>query len=219
MGMKAFDIVLADDHEVLIEGLSALINSEENLNVSALASNGEELVKIVKQNLPHLCIVDLDMPRMNGLEASELLLKLYPDIKILILSMHKEKSLLKRIKTLGIKGYVLKTCDKCEFVFAINQILKGKTYFADEINEPFLPEEGKENHLDDSNLKPVLLSVREREVIYHLCNGLSNNQIASELHISSKTVDNHRTNIMRKLDVHNVVELVRFCIKNGLING
>lgn len=219
METKRFDIVLADDHEIMIDGLSTLINSEHNLHVIALARNGEELVAIVKNCKPDLCIVDLDMPRMNGLEASEILLKLYPDLKILILSMHKEKSLLKRIRKIGIKGYVLKTCDKSEFVFAINQVVKGKAYFADEINDPFLSDTGKENYLEGSNLKPVPLSAREKEVISHLCNGLTNNQIAAELNISYKTVENHRTNIMRKLEVHNVVELVRFCIKNGLFEG
>lgn len=217
--MKMYSIVLSDDHEIMIDGLSTLINAEKNLSVIALARNGEELVRIVKEKLPDLCIVDLDMPRMNGLEASEILLKLFPELKILILSMHKEMSLLKRIKKLRIRGYVLKTCDKSEFIFAINQLLQGKTYFTGELVDSFIPEHGEENHLDNTNLKPSTLSAREKEIIQHLCNGLTNNQIATKLHISHKTVENHRTNIMRKLEVHNIVELVRFSIKNGLFEG
>jgi len=136
MNKEVYKIILADDHEIFLESLSTLVSSEDNMQVFSKAHNGKELVDLVKENPPDLCIVDMDMPEMNGLQASESLLRIYPDIKILILTMHKEKSLIKKMMNIGIKGYLLKTCDKEEFIFAINQILKNKTYFSDDFLLP-----------------------------------------------------------------------------------
>ncbi len=215
MDKTRYNIILADDHEIFLESLSALIEAEENLHVVSCVSNGRDLVSKVKESKPDLCIVDMDMPEMNGLQASEILLKSFPDLRILVLTMHKEKSLIKKMMSLGIKGYLIKTCDKEEFLFAINRILKNKTHFSEEVIETMV----RESEISDDNSgisKLALLSGREKEIIRLLCQGFSNNQIAEKLFISSKTVDNHRTNLMRKLDVHNIVELIRFSLKHGL---
>jgi len=215
MNNAKYNIILADDHEIFLESLSALIEAEENLHVVSCVNNGRDLVSKVKESKPDLCIVDMDMPEMNGLQASEILLKSFPDLRILVLTMHKEKSLVKKMMSLGIKGYLIKTCDKEEFLFAINRILKNKTHFSEEIIETIVSEPKISG--DNSGISKIaLLSQREKEIIRLLCKGLSNNQIAGKLFISSKTVDNHRTNLMHKLDVHNVVELIRFCLKHGL---
>lgn len=215
MERPVYNIILADDHEIFLDSLSALIESVENLRVISTAKNGKELLKIVQDFLPDLCIVDMDMPEMNGLQASETLLKLYPEIKILILTMHKERSLIRKMMNIGIKGYLIKTCDKDEFLFAIHQILKNKTHFSDEVIETMVRD--SETDKSDSGISKIaLLSNREKEIIRLLCAGLNNNQIAEKLFISFKTVDNHRTNLMHKLDVHNIVELIRFSLKHGL---
>jgi len=127
--------------------------------------------------------------------------------------MHKERSLIKRMKLLGIKGYLIKTCDSDELIFAINKVLKGSTYFS---NELFT-----NSFLDDiSDIeKTSSLSKREHEIIRLLCDGNSNKKIADSLFISHKTVDTHRTNIMQKLNVHNIAELIRFCYRNGILDN
>ena len=216
MEQKKKRIILADDHEIFLESLSAMLTSEENLEILKKVSNGKELVNAVKESPPDLCIVDMDMPEMNGMQASELLLKLYADLKILILTMHKEKSLIKKMMSLGIRGYLLKTCDKEEFIFAINHILKGKNHFSEEVIEMIVNEDRVETKQSPDLTKLAALSDRENEIIGLLCNGLSNKQIAEKISISPKTVDNHRTNIMRKLEVNNIVGLIRFAIKHGL---
>jgi two-component system response regulator NreC len=209
-------IILADDHEIFLDSLTSMLTSEENLEVSVRVNNGKELVKAVQETRTDLCIVDMDMPEMNGMQASEVLLKLYPDLKILILTMHKEKSLIKKMISLGVRGYLLKTCDKEEFIFAINRILKGKNHFSEEVIETMTNEDKVETKLSPDLTKLAALSNREKEIICLLCNGLSNKQIAEKIFISPKTVDNHRTNIMRKLEVNNIVGLIRFAIKHGL---
>jgi len=213
MTNQLYNIILADDHEILIDSLASLLNNEEKFNVIAKVGNGKDLIKKTVELKPDLCVVDMDMPIMNGLEASEKLLNQFPTIKILILTMHKEKSLVRKMMQLGIKGYLLKTCDSDEFIFAINQLLKGKTHFTDEVVQNVINKKPVDS---DDIVKISNLSDREKEIIQLLCQGLSNKQIGEKLFLSYKTVDNHRTNIMRKLDVHNVVELIRFSLKNNL---
>jgi len=215
MEEKKFQIILADDHEIMLDGLSGLINSEHNLKVLALAKNGEELIDCVKKHLPDLCLVDLDMPKMDGMHASEVLLRLFPDIKIIILTMHKERSLLKRMKLLGIKGYLIKTCDSDELIFAIKKVLKGGSYFSDEILRHSFLGDIEINDIE----KTSSLSKREHEIIRLLCDGDSNKTIADKLFISHKTVGTHRSNIMQKIEVHNIAELIRFCYRNGIQDG
>ena len=133
MNPKEFNIAIADDHEIILNSLKKIINSEKNMNIVACVKNGADLITFVNNNMPDLCIIDLDMPVMNGLVASKKLLKKYPEIKIVIFTMYKLNGLLKRIKNIGIKAYIIKTCDREELIFAINQVLKGKLYYSDEI--------------------------------------------------------------------------------------
>lgn len=210
-----FNILLADDHDILLDSIEKLIELEPGLEVMAKVNNGRELINMVEIAMPDLCVVDMDMPDMNGMVASEKLLADYPGIRILILSMHADKSIIKKMVRMGVSGYLTKTCDKDDFVFAIRQVLRGKSYFSKEVLESVMREDKKTESPDDIQ-KISLLSKRESEVASLICDGLSNKQIAEKLFLSAKTVDNHRSSIMKKLDVHNVVELIRFCLKNGL---
>ncbi|MBN2174745.1 MAG: response regulator transcription factor [Bacteroidales bacterium] len=216
MDNRVYKIILADDHEILLDSLEKLIKPEKDLTVIAKVNNGHELINRVEISSPDLCIVDMDMPIMNGMISSENLLKKYPGLKIMILSMHSEKSIIKKMVRMGIKGYLTKTCDQDEFLFAIRQVLKGKSYFSNDVLESVAKEEILPEESDDLQ-KISLLSDREREILKLVCEGLINKQIAEQLFLSPKTVDNHRTSIMKKLEVHNVVELIRFCLKNSLI--
>jgi len=216
MSKTVFNIILADDHELLISSLREMINDEDNLSVVGTVNTGLELIDLVRETNIDLCIIDLNMPGISGLETSEILLKQNPEIKILILTMHKEKSLIKKMVSMGVKGYLPKTCDKDEFIFAINQILKDKIYFSNILIEDLIKEEIYQENNPSAFLKISLLTEREEEIIHHLCQGLNNKQIAAKLFVSHKTIGNHRSNIMQKLDVHHIVELMRFCIKHGL---
>jgi len=215
MENQAYKIILADDHEIMLDGLSYIIDSMPNMKITRYARNGVELIEFVEKDMPDICLIDLDMPKMNGFDASEKLLSKYPDIKIIILTMHKEKSLIKRMKDIGIMGYLIKSSDKDELVFAINRVLKGKTYFSE-----IIPDNTSKKKTNQSSEIQKIFSItkREHEIIQLLCDGDSNKQIAEKLFISHKTVDNHRTKIMQKLELHNVVELVRFCYKNDLLD-
>jgi len=212
MNNQIYRLILADDHDIMLDGLSGIINTEDNLRIVDYAKNGKELVDSVKKHKPDICIVDIDMPILNGLQASEIIKKIFPEIKIIILSMHQEVSILKKIKSIRIEGYLIKTCDKEDLIYAINRILKGKTYYTQDLIKKGSSFSNKYNDTGKFNL----LSKRELEIVKLLCIGDSNNKIASKLFISSKTVDNHRTNIMRKLEIHNIVELTRFCIRNNI---
>jgi DNA-binding NarL/FixJ family response regulator len=209
------NIILADDHEIFSDSLSVMLGAVENLHILAKVNNGYDLLRKVKESPPDICIVDMDMPGMNGLQASEQMLKLFPGIKILILTMHKDKSLIRKAMSMGIKGYLTKTCDRDELLFAISQILRNKIYFSGDVKDALAKvTETIENGSELS--KTALLTDREKEIIKLLCSGMNNRQIAETLFLSHKTVDNHRTNIMRKLNVHNIVELIRFSLKQGL---
>lgn len=207
-------IIIADDHEVILDGLSALLNAEDNLKVIATAHNGKELLEKSAELDPDICIVDIDMPVIDGLQASEMLIHRQNDFKIIILTMHNEGSILRKAKELGIKGYLLKTCDSEELIFAINKILKGKTYYTGELLST-----GVQDSTPDVNAlaRIAQLTKRELEIIPLICQGYSNSRIATKLFISPSTVDNHRTNIMRKLGVSNVARLIRFSISNKIV--
>jgi DNA-binding NarL/FixJ family response regulator len=207
-------IIIADDHEVILDGLSSILNAEDNLKVIATAHNGMELLEKSAELNPDLCIVDIDMPVLNGLQASEMLINRHNDFKIIILTMHNEGSILRKAKELGIKGYLLKTCDSEELIFAINEILRGKTYYTGQ-----LLSSGVQDSTTDGNAlaRIAQLTKRELDIIPLICQGYSNSRIATKLFISPSTVDNHRTNIMRKLGVSNVARLIRFCISNKIV--
>jgi len=207
-------IIIADDHEVILDGLSSILNAEDNLKVIATAHNGMELLEKSTELGPDICIVDIDMPVLNGLQASEMLINRHNDFKIIILTMHNEGSILRKAKELGIKGYLLKTCDSEELIFAINEILRGKTYYTGQ-----LLSSGVQDSTTDGNAlaRIAQLTKRELDIIPLICQGYSNSRIAAKLFISPSTVDNHRTNIMRKLGVSNVARLIRFCISNKIV--
>lgn len=217
MDNNNYHILLADDHELILSSLKSLINSEENLKVTGTFATGRTLIEAIDNEIPDLCIIDLNMPGLTGLETAEILLKKHESLKILILTMHKEHSLIKKMMQIGIKGYVPKSCDRDEFIFAIQQVLKGKTYFSSIAIEKVIDAETHKNELNDHDLTKIAsLSKREMEIIHYLCQGFSNKQIGKELNISYKTIGNHRANIMQKMDVHNIVELIRFSLKHHL---
>jgi DNA-binding NarL/FixJ family response regulator len=215
-------IIITDDHQLILDGLRSIITGESDLHLLAEANNGQQALALCESLQPDMVMMDIDMPVMNGLEATIQIKKKFPSIRIMVLTMHDEAALIKRIMEVGADGYMLKNADQQELVSAIRKIAAGEKHFSEKVLQAL-----KDGKTDSSqfSLRPtdsVLLSTlteREVEILRLLAEGLSNKEIGDKIFISHRTVDTHRTNLMKKLDVHNVAGLIRFAIRNGLISN
>ena len=210
-------IVLAEDHTILREGLRALLTADPNFEIIGEAADGREAVRFVEKQIPDLILMDLSMPRMTGMDAIREIKKRYPQTKIIALTVHKTEEYLRTTLQAGADGYVLKDATRDELMMAIQSVLKGKTYLSPGVSgrviEGYL--EGKESQMPHSTLG--LLSQREREVLKLIAEGYKNKEIATDLCISLKTVEKHRANLMKKLDLHNAAALTAYAIEQGLV--
>lgn len=210
--MNEIRIILADDHKLILDGLMALLQENPEIKVLSTAENGQQLVEQCRLLKPQLIITDIDMPVLSGVEAVRILRIEFPELKILALTMHKDPGVFTKMKNAGANGYIHKNSDKEELFFAINQILKGKEYTSNEI----LLSETSYKIPDVTT--DIILTKREIEIVSLIALGLTNVEIGKKLFISDRTVDTHRTNLMRKLDVNNVAGLIRFAYTNKLID-
>ena len=210
-------IVLAEDHTILREGLRALLTADPNFEIIGEAADGRAAVRFVEKQIPDLILMDLSMPRMTGMDAIREIKKRYPQTKIIALTVHKTEEYLRTTLQAGADGYVLKDATHGELMMAIQSVLKGKTYLSPGVSgrviEGYL--EGKESQMPPSTLG--LLSQREREVLKLIAEGYKNKEIATDLCISLKTVEKHRANLMKKLDLHNAAALTAYAIEQGLV--
>ena len=209
-------LLLADDHKIITQGISNLLASETNLHIAAVCENGWEVLEHLKLIQVDLVLMDIEMPLLNGLECAEKILAIYPDKKIAMLTMHREKALIRKLIAMGVKGYFLKTIEKAELIHGINMICQGGEYFPADVTKTLLQEDPKPT---TPSVDPRIaeLSERELEILKHVAMGMANKEIADKLFISHRTVDTHRTNLMRKLDIHNIAGLIRFAFVNGLV--
>jgi two-component system, NarL family, response regulator DegU len=214
-------IVLADDHGIVRDGIKSTLRDEKNFKVIGEASNGLEAIEKVKSLSPDVIIIDINMPEMNGIEATAIISKKYPDTRALVLSMHdNEDYILKSIEA-GAAGYLLKDTNKEEFVKAINAVAKGEKYFSTSISNILatgylhrIKKEGVKSAEDDSE---NALTRREKGILKLIVQGSSNREIADSLSISIRTIEVHRSNMMKKLKVKNAVELVKYAMENNLV--
>lgn len=207
--MSTIKIILADDHKLILDGLRSLLE-QPNLKVVAEAENGSQLIDLCRLLSPDLVLTDVDMPVMNGFDAVKILRSEFPELKILVLTMHKDRGLYLRMKEAGANGYIHKNIDKEELLFAIHKVMSGKEYSSAEIHEAQIAAlTGNEPH------EP--LTKRETEILTQIAQGLTNAEIGMKLFISDRTVDTHRTNLMRKLGVNNVAGLVRYAYTQKLL--
>ncbi len=213
--MDAYRIILADDHVIFRQGMKRLIEEVPGLCVVGEASDGLELLSLLEDVVTDMVLLDIAMPDMRGIEATREIVKRFPQIKILMLTMHKNKEYLYHAISAGASGYLLKEDSDLELVTAIETIQKGDIYitslFADELGEDL-------SNITREKIQTTIepLSVREREVLKLIAEGLANKEIASAINISVRTVEAHRANIMRKLDLGNTAELVRYAIQIGI---
>lgn len=220
--MSVCRIIITDDHQLILDGLRSIIMGESDLQLLAEANNGQQALSLCESLQPDLVLMDIDMPVMNGLEATTQIKKKFPSVRVMVLTMHDEAALVKRIMEIGADGYMLKNADQEELLSAIRKVAGGEKHYSEKVLNAL-----KEGKTDSSqfSLRPtdaVLLSTlteREVEILRLLAEGLSNKEIGDKIFISHRTVDTHRTNLMKKLDVHNVAGLIRFAIRNGLISN
>ena len=208
-------VLLADDHALITDGVVKLLADEEDIEVVSVCRDGSEAYTRFFEILPDIALLDIDMPEMNGLDCASAIIAERPQARVAILTMHEEMAMIKKCIEMGVKGYFLKTIDQGELITAIRSIHAGRDYFPADVTKALLEQrQVTPSASQDSVINE--LSKRELEIIKHLAQGMSNKEIADALFISPRTVDTHRTNIMRKLDVNNVVGIVRFAFKNGL---
>ena len=215
--MSTVRMLVADDHEVVRRGVRTLLEAQPGWQVSGEADNGREAVEKAKALKPDVVVLDIAMPELNGLEATSLILKAVPVAQVLILTMHDSEQLVRRVLGSGARGYVLKSDAARDLVAAIEALLQHKLFFSSRISEVVLEEYLRSARHSRPEASEGLLTMREREIVQLLAEGNSNKEIASTLGIKLKTVETHRANITRKLGVHSVGELVRYAIRNKMV--
>ena len=210
-------IVIAEDHTILREGLRSLLISDPDFDVVGEAVDGRDAIRCTEKCLPDLLLLDLSMPRMNGLEAIREIKKRCPETKILVLTVHKTEEYILATLQAGANGYVLKDASHSELVVAIKSVLIGKPYLSPGISEKVIEGylEGKKTLKSRSSWET--LTKREREILKLIGEGNKNKEIADYLFISVKTVEKHRANLMQKLDLHNASALTALAMEKGLI--
>ncbi|HOI33141.1 MAG: response regulator transcription factor [Bacteroidales bacterium] len=216
--MEKIKVIIADDHLMVAEGIKSLIEMDDSIEVLQIAGDGKELLHILEFRDPDIVLMDIDMPVMNGLEAMLHIHKKYPDLKVIIISMHEEKGLVKKMTDAGAKGFLFKNSDKDELTWAIKKVHQGGNYFTSRLTLNLINQNKSNIQSDSLDLKKALMTEREIEILKLIAEGLSNKEIGDKLFISHRTVDTHRTNLMKKLEVNNIAGLIRYAIKQGFIH-
>ena len=217
--MRSLRILIADDHDLMRRGLRTLLETHPGWSVCAEANTGREAVTKAEELRPDIVIMDITMPELNGVEAARRILKASPSTEILILSVHHSDQLIREILAAGVRGYIVKSDSDRDLIVAVEALANHKPFFTPRATELML------NGLDQKpsglgGLPQTLsdrLTSREREIVQLLSEGKSSKEVASDLSISVKTAETHRANIMRKLEIHSVSELVRYAVRNQII--
>jgi len=210
-------ILIADDHKITRDGLSALIEKQDNMEVVGEADNGRIAVELVEQLKPDIIIMDIRMPDLNGIDATRQILSNSPGSKIIALSMYSDSRYVKGMLQAGVSGYLVKSCAFEELVNAINAVVANQAYLSPSIADTVMKNYVESLSGNDQSQSPdSCLSSREREVLQLIAEGATADQIATRLHISVKTVSTHRRNIMEKLAIDNIAGLIKFAVREGL---
>ncbi|RPH34941.1 DNA-binding response regulator [bacterium] len=221
--MKKTRIIIADDHSVVRSGLRLLLQSSPDFTVVAEAEDGEEAVTLVDRHKPEVVIMDISMPKLNGIEATGIMKQSNPDLKIIILTVHEDEEYVYQMLRAGASGYVLKSAGKKEIFAAIESALSGERFFSPGISkliiEGFIKRDKEQLQAQEQlqTHSKQQLTKREIEVLQYIAQGFTNRKIAEALFLSIRTINTHRTNLMQKLDIHDTARLVRYAIETGLV--
>ncbi|WP_020533806.1 response regulator [Flexithrix dorotheae] len=210
--MSKIKLIIADDHKLFRDGITSLLSADDHFDIIASLNDGEELIAFLKTGtVPHVILLDLSMPKMDGFEVLKVLKKDFPKVKAIALSMHNDGNYIVKCVRDGAFGYLLKNTDEEELKTAINSVANGNKYFNKEISAKMISNMALEGS------EPKKLSPKETEILEFISQGLTTKEIADKLFISTRTVETHRVNMMKKLDVKNSAELIKKAAKLRLI--
>ena len=216
--MKKLRILLADDHSVMRTGLRALLERQPNLEVVGESENGRETIKLVDSLKPDIVIMDVGMPGLNGIEATQAIVNQHPNTAVVILSMHADESYVMRALKAGARSYLLKDSAPADLMRAIHAISQNKSFFSPKVSrilaEDYVRVLQQKGAVDSYDL----LTSREREILQLIAEGKANKEVAAILNISPYTVETHRSHILEKLNLHNPVELILYAVRKGIIS-
>ena len=215
--MNKIRVLLAEDHTIVRKGLRSLLDGEAGIEVIGEAEDGREAVEKVQQLLPDVVLMDIAMPGLNGLEATRQIKKRFPEVQVLILTMHANEEYIFQILRAGASGYVVKQAAPTELISAIRAAYRGDSFLSPSISRTVIQEYIRQAEAMAEKDSYDQLTTREREVLQLIAEGHSNREIAELLHISVKTVETHRANLMDKLDIHSTAELTQYAMRKGVI--
>lgn len=216
--VKTLRILIADDHDLMRRGVKSLLQARPGWEVCGEAHTGREAVTKAEEMKPDIVIMDISMPELNGVEAARRIRKVSPNSEVLILSVHYSDQLIREILDAGVRGYMVKSDSDRELIVAIETLASHKPFFTPRATEVILSNfSSSTTHSEPMELVGDRLTSREREIVQLLAEGKSSKEVASSLCISVKTAETHRANIMRKLQLHTVSELVRYAVRNQII--
>ena len=208
-------ILLVDDHALMRQSLRALLSAEEDMTIIGEAGHGREAIELVAESLPDVVLMDVSMPQMNGIEATRQIKARFPEVKVVVLSMYSNEEYVVQMLQAGVSGYVLKAADSAEVVVAIRAAMADETFLSTPISRKVIQDYIQRVKERDKGDDFDLLTQREREVLQLLAEGASTQEIADQLHISTKTVETHRGNMMLKLGTANKTDLVKYAYRKG----
>jgi DNA-binding NarL/FixJ family response regulator len=211
-------MVIVDDHPFLRTGLRCVLEEHPEFRVVGEAADGREGVQLVEKEKPNLAILDIGMPNLNGIEAARQIHDSFPEVAIIMLSVHSDESYVLRALKAGARAYLLKQSAEADLITAVKAVMQGKSFFSPAVSQMLL--EDYMRQLRDRQAEDTydLLTAREREILQMVAEGKSNKEIANLLHLSPYTIETHRANMMEKLSLHNVPELILYAVRKGIIS-
>lgn len=212
--MDNISVIIVDDHKIFRDGFKLLLNTFDYINIVGEAKDGEDFLKLIEKQLPDIVFMDINMPKLNGIETSKIALEKYPDLKIIALTTFLEEDYLEQMLLAGVEAYMLKNSEIVEFEKAIDKVYSGGNYFSEEIVSMLAGNINKFRRKNTNKLPKF--TEREKEVLMYICKGFSNKMIAEACFLSVKTVEKHKTNLFYKTESINTVNLVIYAFKNKL---
>lgn len=218
MKNKTTNIIIVDDHKIFRDGLLLLLNHFDFVTVVGQASNGEDFLNILDEIVPDIVLMDINMPKMNGIEATKIALDKHPDLKIIALTTFFEDDYIEQMFSAGVEGYMLKRSNIEDFEKAIKKVSEGGNYFSEEIIKVITRNLYKNKNRENKELDLPRLTPREKEILDLICKGLNNEQIAESVFLSPKTIEKHKSSLFQKTGTFNTVNLVIYAFKNQLVS-
>lgn len=214
---QPINIVIADDHDIFLDGLSLMLSKQESFNVCGRATNGKQLIEMVQQHTPDVVLTDIRMPITDGIESTKQLLAQNPDLKVIALSMFDEENLIIEMLEAGAKGYLLKNAHKEEIIEAINSVYQNKNYYCNHTSTLLATMIVRSKYNPNKKQPPVVLNEREKMIIKLICLQQTTQQIADAIYLSKRTVEGYRIKILEKINARNIAGVVIFALKNSII--